>query len=314
MGQNNHTCLHQLPNAVLKNKIYVLPAFVLCFVLLHNTDCKLQDAGKTGTGALVLDTIPYALENPSLIINLANEDLREISGLGNADSTGIFCAISDERGEVMFVEGNAGGKVKRRVLFRDKGDFEGIEMVGKTLYALKSDGKLFEIERWRDPAKMTVNEYKTALKKEDDLEGLGFDGKKNELLLAAKGDPTQDTIRLVWTFSLKTKQLSNKPAYHIDPKEVNALVPYNLEEKRHFFSPSGIAVHPKTKDIYLISTALKRMVVLNAADGTIRFAARLDRNLLPQPEGIAFDEAGNLYLSSEGKKKEGLILKFNFRK
>ena len=56
------------------------------------------------------------------------------------------------------------------------------------------------------------------------------------------------------------------------------------------------------------------MVVLNAADGTIRFAARLDKNLLPQPEGIAFDEAGNLYLSSEGKKKEGLMLKFNYQK
>jgi uncharacterized protein YjiK len=314
MGQNNHTCLHQPPDAVFKNKIYVFPALLLCFILLQHADCKLQDAGKTGTGAIVLDTIPYALENPSLIINLANEELREISGLSNADSTGIFCAISDERGEVMFVEGNAGGKVKRRVLFREKGDFEGIEMVGKTLYALKSDGKLFEIERWRDPSKMSVNEYKTALKKEDDLEGLGFDIKKNELLLAAKGDPEQDTTRLVWAFNLKTKQLSNKPVYHIDPKEVNALVPYNLEEKRHFFSPSGIAIHPKTKDIYLISTALKRMVVLNAADGTIRFAARLDRNLLPQPEGIAFDEAGNLYLSSEGKKKEGLILKFNYKK
>jgi uncharacterized protein YjiK len=282
--------------------------------MLQHADCKLQDAGKTGTGAILLDTIPYALENPSLIINLANEELREISGFSNADSTGVFCAISDERGEVMFVEGNAGGKVKRRVLFREKGDFEGIEMVGKTLYALKSDGKLFEIERWRDPSKMTVNEYKTALKKEDDLEGLGFDARKNDLLLAAKGDPEQDTIRLVWGFNLKTKQLSNKPVYHIDPKEVNALVPYNLEEKRHFFSPSGIAVHPKTKDIYLISTALKRMVVLNAADGNIRYAARLDRNLLPQPEGIAFDEAGNLYLSSEGKKKEGLILKFNYHK
>jgi uncharacterized protein YjiK len=73
-------------------------------------------------------------------------------------------------------------------------------------------------------------------------------------------------------------------------------------------------VHPKTKDIYLISTALKRMVVLNAVDGTIRFAARLDKNLLPQPEGIAFDETGNLYLSSEGKKKEGLMLKFNYQK
>ncbi len=290
------------------------PAWALCLLLLQHADCKLQDASKSGPKPGSALAMPYDLENPSLIINLVSEDLREISGLSAADTTGRFCAISDERGEVFFIEGNAGGKIKKRVLFRDKGDFEGIEMVGKTLYAVKSDGKLFEMNAWRNPSTMTVEIFETPLKKEDDIEGLGYDTRKNELLLAAKGDPAQDTIRLVWGFNLKTKQLSKTPVYHIDPKQVNELVPYNQEEKQHFFSPSGIAVHPKTKDIYLISTALKRMVVLNAADGTIRFAARLDKNLLPQPEGIAFDETGNLYLSSEGKKKEGLMLKFNYQK
>jgi uncharacterized protein YjiK len=66
--------------------------------------------------------------------------------------------------------------------------------------------------------------------------------------------------------------------------------------------------------VYVISAALKRLVVLNKETGKIISANRLEKKLLPQPEGIAFDRDGNLHLSSEGKKGEGLLLKFNYIK
>ncbi|MCC7244226.1 MAG: SdiA-regulated domain-containing protein, partial [Saprospiraceae bacterium] len=92
------------------------------------------------------------------------------------------------------------------------------------------------------------------------------------------------------------------------------LVPDGPEDKPNFFSPSGIAIHPKTGEIFVISTAKKRLVVLDYTTGQIRFAVRLDKKVMPQPEGISFDAAGNLLISSEGKKGEGLLLKFNYRK
>ncbi len=257
------------------------------------------------------DTLPYDLANPSHIINLVSEDLREISGLSPTDSQGLYLAISDERGEIFFIDGNGGGAITRRVLFRDKGDFEGVEMVGERLYAVKSKGDVFEISCWKRK-KMKVEEYHTHLHKSDDVEGLGYDARRNALLLACKGNPDSSYSRSVYAFDLKSKTLSDLPVYKIDPLEVNQLVPHGREENAHFFSPSGIAIHPITQDVYILSTAQKRMVVLDYNTGAIKYAIRLDKRMLPQPEGISFDTNGDLVLSSEGKKGEGLVFRFNY--
>jgi uncharacterized protein YjiK len=258
------------------------------------------------------DTLPYDLANPSHIINLVSEDLQEISGLSPTDDPEQYLAIADEKGEIFFVDGAAGGAITRRVLFRDKGDFEGVELVGPCLFAVKSNGDIYEIGRWKKKTP-SVKEYDTALGKDDDVEGLGYDNKRNALLVACKGNPDSSYLRKVYAFDLGTKRLSEQPVYTIDPIEVNRLVPKNPEENAHFFSPSGIAVHPVTGDVYVLSSAQKRMVVLNHDSGMLRFAVRLDKKLLPQPEGISFDRNGDLVLSSEGKKGEGLIMRFKFK-
>ncbi|MEI6409116.1 MAG: SdiA-regulated domain-containing protein [Bacteroidota bacterium] len=288
-----------------------LPVLIACAVLLQGSNCR-QPSGAGRVPATSMERLPYNLEEPALTINFANAELKEISGLSPTDTPGVYCAIADERGEIFFINSEKAGEITRRVLFRDKGDFESLEMVGKVLYALKSNGALFEIEHWQEGGdKMEVHEYKTPLQY-DDLEGLCYDPKRNALLLATKEDPLSDVSRKIYAFSLKTKTLEPNPVYTIDPQEVNRILPYDLGEKQHYFSPSGIAIHPITKEVYVISTALKRLVVLNPETGAIKSVVRLDKGLLPQPEGIAFDAQGNLFLSSEGKKQEGLLLKFNY--
>lgn len=183
-------------------------------------------------------------------------------------------------------------------------------MVGNTIWAVKSDGKIFGISNWQDDVP-SVEEYKTELSRADDIEGLAYDPKRNALLLAAKGDPDSSYSRNVYAFSLSTKQLDVRPVYSIEPSQVNELVPYGESEKHDNFSPSGIAVDPFTGDIYLISTALKRLVVLDGKSGKITFAARTDKKQMPQPEGIAFDNNGNMYISSEGKGGDGLLFRFD---
>ena len=258
------------------------------------------------------DSLPYDLNNPSFIINLVSEDLKEISGLSPSDSAGIYLAIADEVGEIFFIDGAGGGAILRKVFFRDKGDFEGVEMVGKCLYAVKSDGDIFEIGCY-DAESPTIKEYKSPLKKSDDVEGLCYDSRRYALLLACKQNPDSAGLRRIFAFDLKTKQLGAKPVYTIDPQEVNRRVPLDDDSKSRYISPSGIAIHPKTGDIYVISSTQKRMVVLDYNTGAIRYAIKLNKKLLPQPEGIAFDAEGNLHLSSEGKKGEGLVLKFDYK-
>lgn len=258
------------------------------------------------------DSLPYDLQNPSLTINFVAEALKEISGLSPGDTPGLYLAIADERGEVFIIEGERGGRVIRQILFREKGDFEGVELAGKSIWAVKSDGDLFELSDWKK-AQPTVREYKTPLKKSNDVEGLAYDPWRKCLLLACKQNPDSATVRQVWSFDLKSKTLNSSPSYTIDPIEVNKWLAYGNSEKQDFFSPSAIALHPLTRDVYLISTALKRLVVLDYNSGKIKHVNRLDKKLLPQPEGLAFDQAGNLFIGSEGKKGEGLLLKFDYK-
>ncbi|MBK9335043.1 MAG: SdiA-regulated domain-containing protein [Lewinellaceae bacterium] len=294
--------------------MHKLLALVLPAIAIFATTTPLHSIGVApGRHDTDTDSIPYRLNQPAQVINLVYEELQEISGLGPADEPNVFCAISDERGEVLFIDGNGGGAILRRVLFREKGDFEGVEMVDNCLYAVKSNGEIYEIARWkRDTPK--VSSIKTFLTKTDDVEGLGHDKKRQALLLACKGDPDSAYIRNIYAFDLRTKQLGETPVFTVNPHEVNALIPYDDDDKQHFFSPSGVAIHPVTGDVYIISTALKRIVVLDYNTGKIRYAIRLDKKILPQPEGISFDSEGNLFLASEGKKGEGLLLRFDFIK
>ena len=286
---------------------FAFPALVICF-------CNTQQpvAAPNPEFAVITDSLPYDLQSPTLTINLASEALKEISGLSPTDSAGIYLAIADERGEVFFIDGNGGGAVFQRVLFRDKGDFEGVEMVGKTIWAAKSDGDIFEITDWAKGSPK-VEMYKTPLKKTDDVEGLAYDPWRKALLLACKANPDSLYVRNIYVFDLNSKTLDKEPVYRINPGEINQLVPYNETEKHDYFSPSGLAVHPLSGDVYVISTALKRLVVLDYKSGKIKFARRLDKKILPQPEGISFDPMGNLLLSSEGKQGEGMLLKFDLK-
>lgn len=258
------------------------------------------------------DSLPYDLHRPIFIINLEHKDLNEISGLSPSGEPGILCAISDEKGEVLFMDARSGA-IKRRVLFRDKGDFEGVEKVNDHLYAIKSDGDLYKISHWKRK-KPKYKKYRTGLSRTDDVEGLGYDPLRNALLIACKGDPDSAHIRPVFAFDLRTKRLGAQPVFKIDPLEVNRLVPYDEQDKHNFFSASGVAIHPLTGDVYVVSTSLKRLVALDYQSGKIKMAARLDKAMCPQPEGIAFDPAGDLFISSEGKKSNGMLFRFEYHK
>ncbi len=297
-------------------QIFLLALGIACILLLFGAKCG-QSADPAApvppSVRAPVEVLPYNLSAPALTINLASKDLQEISALSPTSEPGLFLAVADERGEVFFIDSKQDGAITKRISFREKGDFEGVEMVGDSIFCLKSSGVVFEITDWKK-GKPKVQEYPTSLDKDNDLEGLGYDPGRQALLLACKETPESDVARRIFAFDINTHQLAAAPVYSINPREVNERVPYNdMDKSQNFFSPSGIAVHPITQDIYVISTSLKRLVVLNHSTGRIRFATRLDRRVLPQPEGISFDTAGHLYISSEGKKGEGMILKFLYQ-
>jgi uncharacterized protein YjiK len=275
------------------------------------------------------DGIGYDLKIPDKIYSLKSE-LREISGIHFFSDSVI--AIEEDEDAAIFFLNLKNGEVYKQITFGKSGDFEDLEIIGDTGYMLKSDGKLFKVFPLSGTSEdINVTKYATGLSKENNTEGLCFDARQNKFLIACKGIPGTDgkyeNKKAIYTYDLFTKTLSTEPFILIDNNEVMDKAGFgktelmmdeikagkNTSDGTFTFQPSGIAIHPLTDQIYVISSVGKLLVVLNR-DGKISDVIRLPHSQFSHPEGITFDSAGNLYISNEGGTGRGNILKFNFHK
>ena len=270
-------------------------------------------------------TFNYSLDKPESVWQLPAE-LREISGLSYfGDST--IAAIQDEDARIYLLSSSL-GKLLNVYDFGGKGDFEGIKIVGSTAWALKSNGELFRVEQFRQ-ARPMVTKYSTPLSAANNAEGLAYDSETNSLLIACKGKPglkkgeKYEGFKAIYSFGLDELSLDTKPKYLIDLSVIEefrsqgAIREFYIKTTKKtglisdalFFEPSGIAIHPKSKHLFVISHTAKLLLVLNR-EGEILDIQKLNPTLFNQPEGICFSPDGTLYISNEGGKGQGSILKF----
>lgn len=270
---------------------------------------------------------PYLLDEPEQRFDLPAE-LVEISGLSMCGPD-MLAAVNDEQG-IIFLLDKHDGKVLERVRFWEGGDYEGIEVVGEDAFVIKSNGNIYEVRNFRSGGEPQVLLHGSFLGKDDDVEALGFWPSANVLLVGCKGlfesADHAAPARAIFAFDLESRQLQQKPIFLIDGHALRqALLDYPdacadqrllsryVEEDGEFnFSPSGIAVHPLTGDIYVLSSKGKQLVVLTP-EGQIRFVEKLDKKWHPQPEGICFDTDGTLYISNEGRGGRACIYRFSYR-
>lgn len=260
---------------------------------------------------------PYQVNEPDQVLTMA-EELKEISGLGLTEDGQYLVAVQDENGIIYYLDKNTGA-IQQQIKFKDDGDFEGIEVVGKTTYVVKSTGTIYEVpENGQE-----VKKYNFELSSKNDVEGLAFDAKNNRLLLACKNKSgtdeeevkVADNKRGIYAFDLDKKTLSEKPVYIITPQSVqdylSALPNTSSKEKmlERFsegdmkFAPSAIAVHPQSGNLYVLSAVGNILLVLDA-DGNVLQVEKLKKKIHLQPEGICFDKDGTMYISNEGRDGE----------
>ena len=254
---------------------------------------------ETAAPPVVNAPLSYDLANPTQRHKLPN-DLREISGLSYYKPGRLAC-VQDELGVVFIYDLSRKAIVDEHVFGKD-GDYEGVEYVGNKLYIMRSDGELYEMTP-TDGVKILGNSpetkhIKTDLPGKPDMEGLGYDPKLEALLLATKDG--KGTDKIIYFYSLPNKMLFQG----IVLKQADL---QTFENSTGEFKPSGIAVHPQTRDYYVLSSAAHQLAVL-APNGKVKSLVSLDEGALPQPEGICFAPDGTLYIASEGKK--GIILEF----
>ena len=231
-------------------------------------------------------------------------DLKEISGIAYVGKNRFAC-VQDELGKI-FIFNTATGEIEKEIQFAGSGDYEGIAIVGETAYIMRADGKLFELKNYSS-GKPSLVEHDTHLTAKQDVEGLCYDEKNNRLLLAIKGrEPNSKDYKGIYAFDLSSKKIETAPAIKID-------LTHNIwsgTKSKNKIQPSDIDVHPVTGDIYIVDGADSKLLVMGA-DGTKKKLYQLSNTDFPQPEGMAFNQAGELFISNEGRTGTGNILKIS---
>lgn len=227
-------------------------------------------------------------------------ELKEISGLSWIDNNRFAC-VQDEDGKV-FIYNTAENKIEKQIQFGGPGDYEGVAVNGNTIYVVRADGMLYEIDmNSKNPAK----EYKTRLTVQQNIEGLCYDKNNDRLLLAAKDEETGNK-KQVYSFDLDKKELMKQPAYSIDLSN-EMLNSAGGKKKIKSIMPSAIAINPRTNEVFITDGPGSRLLVL-ANSGDIKHLYLLGKDFA-QPEGITFNSSGDLFISNEGTKNPGNILK-----
>jgi uncharacterized protein YjiK len=277
-----------------------------------NDTSQTKDSGKIKNSGVY----KYDLAHPQKKWKL-HPDLEEISGNTWVDNNHLL-VIEDLTPNLYLLRLDPDTAIiEKKVQFREqspgkKFDVEDVTMVNNTVYALWSHGAIFKINNWQTTPE--VKEIKTFLKKENNTEGICYDPVTKNLLVTCKDESDiedeKKSTRAVYEFDLNGDSLKGEPFMLIHKKEFKKLA----DEKIEFF-PSAIAVHPITHDIYILSTKETKCMAVFKHSGELISFELIDKDLLPQPEGICFSPDGTLYISTEGKKGEpGYLCRFDFAK
>ena len=174
--------------------------------------------------------------------------------------------------------------------------------------------------------KVKSKKITTFLDSSCDAEGLTYDMDNNQLLIACKGtgiDLNKNT-KVVYSFNLETQKVDKEPFLTIKVNKVRKHKRVGNTQKAYekflssvgnsniTFNPSAIAIHPITKNIYILSSVGKTLLVLSSK-GEIVYTVHLNRKKFKQPEGITFDEKGTMYISNESKGGRANIKTFSYK-
>ncbi len=260
----------------------------------------------------------YNLQSPDSTFIL-DSDLKEISGLAYDSADNTLLAVDDESGYYYHLSVDD-GKVIRKVKFHKKGDYEAIAYLESKVVVAKSSGNLY----MNSDSSANSIVLKNQLKSKNDVEGLVYVADENSLLIACKGSMMEQgdnkNAKGIYKYSLRDNVLSDEPYLIIPIDDIETFIISKMESKSKFalkkitnrlrnFAPSGIAIHPSDKDMYIIS-ARGSILVIYDQYLKLKDVVLLNDKTVPQPEGICFDYNNNLYISTEGQGFSGKIFKY----
>ncbi len=228
--------------------------------------------------------------------------LEEISGLTMTPG-GELLAVADERADIyrirfdqaeVTLHSRFGGKKSV------KGDFEGIALLGDTLYIVTSEGDLLAKPVNADDG--AFEQFDTALKKTCELEGLATYPGHPRLLLLCKTPYIKGFRKslLIYAWSAETQALQPDPwlALRYADHGLPRLHPSGIS-----FTASGNAVIVAGREQYHL--------VLTPQGEVLEHGKLPNPHVHLQTEGVVLGSDDTLYLADEGQNGRGTITRYD---
>lgn len=259
--------------------------------------------------------------------------LLEISALVALDDARAAC-LQDEKGRLYELDLGTGDLLATRA-FGPDGDHEGLARTATHWFALRSDGVLlrFPVE----PSASARTEAFALVLAEWDCEALALDRGGTCLLVAPKAPPDgskeERDARRVYAWDVARGELAAEPVLTLSvarllgqavakglatPKkrvkggrkkgaDAEPAVPVEVPHLQ--LAISELAVHPRTADLWILSSADKALLVVDRK-GDLVHLQLFDPALLPQPEALAFLPCGDLVVASEGRDGPAVLVRY----
>ena len=128
----------------------------------------------------------------------------------------------------------------------------------------------------------------------------------------------------IYTYTISKRKLNEKALFDISISDIemfaienNIATPQNkftdLSDSLspQIFNPSAMAIHPKTNDIYILSSENRSIVVFNQF-GEVQDLFFLDEKLVSNPKAMTFHPSGDLLISNSDLMSPAIVrLKWN---
>ncbi|MDX1493791.1 MAG: SdiA-regulated domain-containing protein [Longimicrobiales bacterium] len=240
----------------------------------------------------------YDLRQPVRRFDLPGR-LDEISGLALTED-GRLLAHDDERARVHVIDRLTGevGKSFDLGSGEVRDDFEGIARIGERLFLASSRGFLYEFREGADDADVAYRVTNTRLGRDCEVEGLDYDAGTDALVFACK-ESTQGRDFLV-LHRLPVAPDAERPPPLLVPR--GRLESVGLDPA---FRPSAVLV--TSEDTFLLLSATTESILEVDREGNIVSGSRLDVGAHAQPEGLAMDADGLLYIADEENDNDARI-------
>jgi hypothetical protein len=239
----------------------------------------------------------YNMNEPTKIV--MPPSLEEISGFafykGNSDTV---YAQQDEDGKLFYLK--PGDKKSSNFKFGKHGDYEDVAICNNYVIMLRSNGTLFTFpfaDIHQQEENSNVSEWKELLPK-GEYEGMYADELNKLIYIICKECADEKSSKTVKGYILQLTndgKINQNGTFSVNVEEIESLAGV----KKINFRPSALAYNHRTHEWYIISS-INKLLVITDSNWKVTAAFKLNPAIYIQPEGMAFDKNGNLYISNEG--------------